>query len=138
MAIDLLAAAYLAISLLHVFWAMGGRFGAAAAIPSRDGRLVFQPGRAATLCVGVMIAGCSAMLCAWTGVLPLRLPHVALRGAVGFLGLVMFARAVGDFRYVGLFRAVRESAFARMDRWVYTPFSIAAGVLLVTSAFVGA
>jgi len=133
-AINVLAAAYLAISLLHVFWALGGKFGIVAAIPSSNGRFVFQPGRVVTLSVAVVIAGCSAMLYVWTGMLPLHLPHASLRVAVGLLGIVMIARAIGDFRYVGLFKVVRRSAFARMDQWFYTPFCVAAGVLLVASA----
>jgi hypothetical protein len=132
-----LATAYLAIALIHACWALGGKFGAAAAVPSVDGRFAFQPGRVVIACVAALIAGCSVLLYAWTGVLQVPLPHAPLRVAVGGLGVVMLVRAVGDFRYFGLFRAVRKSPFARMDRWVYTPFCIAAGALLVASATVG-
>lgn len=133
-AVRVLAAAYLAISLLHVAWASGSRIGVAAAIPSENGRFVFRPGRTAILGVAVVIAGCGALLYAWTGALASPLPHGLLRIAVASLGIVMLARAVGDFRYVGLFCAVRQSPFSRMDRWVYTPFCIAAGALLLASA----
>lgn len=129
-----LATAYFAIALLHACWALGGKFGVAAAIPSVDGRPVFQPGRAAIWSVATLIAGCSVLLFVWAGVFPLPLPRAPLRVAVGLLGVAMLARAVGDFRYFGLFRAARNSPFARMDRWVYTPFCITAGALLVASA----
>lgn len=129
-----LATAYLAIALLHVCWALGSTAGVAAAVPSVDGRSVFRPGRAAICCVAALIAGCSVLLYAWTGVLELPVPRAPLRVAVGLLGVVMLARAIGDFRYVGLFRTARKSSFARMDRWIYTPFCIAAGALLVVSA----
>lgn len=129
-----LGTAYLVIALLHACWAPGGKFGVAAAIPSVEGRPVFQPRRAAIWSVAALIAGCGALLYAWARVLSLPLPRTPLRVAVGLLGLMMLARAAGDFRYVGLFRAVRDSPFARLDKWVYTPFCIVAGALLVASA----
>lgn len=48
------------------------------------------------------------------GGIPLRL---MLWLAAGLFAL----RVVGDFRYVGLFRSIRKTAFARMDRIFYTP-----------------
>ncbi|WP_213306370.1 DUF3995 domain-containing protein [Paraburkholderia sacchari] len=129
-----LATAYLAIALLHLCWALGAKVGVAAAVPSVDGRFVFQPGRVAILSVGALIAGCSVLLYAWAGVLALPLPRALLRVAVGALGVAMLARAVGDFRHVGFFRVFRQSPFAHMDKWIYTPFCIAAGAFLVASA----
>jgi hypothetical protein len=137
MLILLLACVYFALALLHVYWAMGGQVGFAGALPAVDGRFVFQPGRAVTLGVAFMLAGAGALICAWIGVLHTPVPRIALRLGVAALGMAMLARAIGDFRYVGLFRAARTSLFARMDRWLYTPFCIVAGVLLIFSAVVG-
>jgi len=35
--------------------------------------------------------------------------------------LVLLARAVGDFKYVGFFKTVRASRFAVLDTWFYSP-----------------
>ena len=42
-------------------------------------------------------------------------------------------RAIGDFRYVGFFKRVRGSRFARMDTTLYSPLclALAAGVAAV-------
>jgi lipopolysaccharide/colanic/teichoic acid biosynthesis glycosyltransferase len=47
------------------------------------------------------------------------------------LGLI--ARAVGEFKYVGFFKRVRDSKFATLDTFVYSPLCLllAAGVALV-------
>jgi hypothetical protein len=47
------------------------------------------------------------------------------------LGLLL--RAVGEFRYVGLFKRVRGTKFAVLDTFVYSPLCLllGAGVALV-------
>jgi hypothetical protein len=41
-------------------------------------------------------------------------------GVVG-VSTVLAARAIGDRRYVGLFKRVRDTEFARRDTFVYSP-----------------
>ncbi|MES2318120.1 MAG: DUF3995 domain-containing protein [Pseudomonadota bacterium] len=45
----------------------------------------------------------------------------------------LFARGVGEFNYLGLFKRVRGSRFATLDTWVYSPLCLllAAGVASV-------
>ncbi|WP_175998019.1 DUF3995 domain-containing protein [Burkholderia stabilis] len=133
-AVGVLAAAYLSLALLHVYWASGGHFGVAVAVPSVNGHFVFRPGRVAILSVAILLGGCGVLLFAWIGVLRSGWQHASLRIPVSVLGVVMLARAIGDFRYVGFFRVVRQTNFARMDRRLYTPFCLAAGILIVGSA----
>lgn len=125
-----LALAYFALALVHVYWALGGRRGTHAAIPHRGGEPAFRPGRAATAAVAAAIACCSGLLLAWMRWFPVPVSRTTLRVGLCLIGTAMLLRALGDFRYVGLFRRIRNSAFARMDRLFYTPASLAAGVLL--------
>jgi hypothetical protein len=52
------------------------------------------------------------------------------------VGAVLAARAVGDFRLVGLFKRVRGTRFARYDSLVYTPLclALAAGCFAVAAS----
>jgi hypothetical protein len=47
--------------------------------------------------------------------------------------LGLFARAIGEFKYVGFFKRVRGSRFARRDTLLYSPLCLwlAAGVAFV-------
>jgi hypothetical protein len=42
----------------------------------------------------------------------------------------LLARAIGDFKYLGLFKRVRGSRFATLDTFVYSPLCLllAAGI----------
>ena len=43
-------------------------------------------------------------------------------------------RAIGDFRYVGFFKRVRDSSFARLDTLAYSPLCAGLAVLIGISA----
>ncbi|MFL9884411.1 DUF3995 domain-containing protein [Paraburkholderia agricolaris] len=134
----MLAFAYFIFALMHVYWAMDGRRGLRSAIPERDdGRPLFHPRRYGTWVIAAAIAGCSVLLLWWVRAFASPLPDSVLRGGVLMLAVAMVLRAIGDFRYFGLFRTIRISRFARMDRWLYTPISMLAGALLLLMGLTG-
>lgn len=131
----LLAVVFAALSALHVFWAAGGRWGAAVAVPRRASpsdvkaadRPLFTPRPAGTLLVALLLAAAAGLVLAQGGTVRLPLGAALLRNATLLLGAVLVARAVGDFRYVGLFKSVRSSDFARYDTLFFTPLCLALG-----------
>jgi hypothetical protein len=111
--------------LVHVVWATRGISGRSVALPERNGRPIIQPGRGSTLTVAAGLFSGALVLLARASVvrLPLPAPWVT-RGTWGLV--VLFGlRAVGDFRYVGLFKRVKDSPFARWDSRLFTPLCIA-------------
>ncbi|MFN0062669.1 MAG: DUF3995 domain-containing protein [Myxococcaceae bacterium] len=103
------------LAVLHVYWAFGGRWGLEAAVPRVGGKAVFEPGRAACLGVAFLLAiglgvSVSAAFDPWYRTSTLRL-----------MALVFALRAVGDFRYVGFFKSVRDSRFAYWDTRLHSP-----------------
>ena len=65
--------------------------------------------------------------------MPTGLPHYLLAWACYALALGLLARAIGEFKYVGFFKKVRGSKFARMDTLLYSPVCLllSAGVAVV-------
>jgi Protein of unknown function (DUF3995) len=125
-----LAAAYFGLAVLHGYWAMGGRSGLSAAVPQERGRAVLTPGRVATFAVALCLLACSALLLAWLQAIPSAMSRVSIRIGIGVLAAIMAARAIGDFRYVGLFRKRGEGRFATMDTLLYTPMCIVFSTVL--------
>jgi hypothetical protein len=122
----LLTLVFAALGALHVYWALGGRTGGDAAVPTgAGGAALFTPSPAGTVAVAVALA-LAAWIAAVSGGLARAVGPRSLY-AVGAWGLaaVLLARAVGDFRYVGLFKRVRGTPFAAMDDRLYTPLCAA-------------
>jgi hypothetical protein len=129
-----LIAIFAALALLHVYWAAGGRAWNMAAIPEVDGNRAFKPSTAGTLAVALALAAAAALIAIASGLFALPLPQLVIEVPVFGLALILFARAIGDFRLVGFFKRVRGSRFARMDTAVYSPLCLA---LAIAVFFVG-
>ena len=122
------AAVLLTLSGLHFYWAAGGRWKLSAAVPEVRGAKPFSPGPLACAAVGTALlcaaffVSCAARLWLGEGV-----PHALSRAGTAALALVLIGRAIGDLRYVGFFKRVRGTRFARLDTLVYSPLCLALG-----------
>lgn len=127
---------FVALSLWHVRMALGSPPGESGAVPSVDSKPLFVPSRASTLLVAVVLLAFAGLVAAASGLLQSGVPPALLTWACHALALGLLARAVGDFRYVGLFKRVRDSRFARLDTWAYSPLCLilAGGVAWVAFA----
>jgi hypothetical protein len=133
----LLGLVFLALALWHFYRAFAPSSGETAAVPSVGGKPLFVPSTGATLAVGVVLVLFAALVGATGGLLPAGflagIPAPVLRGLSYALALGLLVRAIGDFRYVGFFKRIRGSRFARMDTLVYSPLCLllALGVAVV-------
>jgi hypothetical protein len=120
-----------ALAGLHVFWACGGSWGKAVAVPERDGAPLFRPSRAVTLLVAAGLLTAAACAVVRGGVVEVRGADSAARVGCRVLAVLFGARAVGEGRYIGFLKRVRGTAFARKDTWIYSPLcaALAAGFL---------
>ncbi|WP_423394617.1 DUF3995 domain-containing protein [Burkholderia sp. LMG 21824] len=123
-----------AIALIHVYWALGGRRGKGAAIPEHDGEPLLRPTAIGTLAVAAALLAGACGVAARAGWLGQHANHGTISFAVVALALIFAVRAVGDFRYVGFFKRIRGSRFARMDTRYYSPLC-AALALAIASMF---
>jgi hypothetical protein len=130
-----LAITFIALALLHVFWVLRGS-PATAAIPTRpDGTPLFRPGPGMTLAVAGALLLAALVVAAGSGILTAPVPALLVRAGAWGLGAVFAVRAIGDFRYVGFFKRVRGTRFARQDTMVYSPLCavLATGVFWVAA-----
>lgn len=100
------------LGAVHLYWLGGGRRGGRAAIPSRDGKPLFTPSATATSVVALLLFAAAGVVLtehSW---------------GCATLTVVFAARAIGDFRWLGFFKRVRGTAFAKWDTWLYSPLCL--------------
>jgi hypothetical protein len=119
-----LAAILGALSLLHVYWALGGRWATASTVPTISGRRMFDPTPLATWVVAGLLAMAVVLVvgkAGWieTGPLPLMF-DVGVWG----LSLVFLLRAIGNLRSFGFFKTVKGTPFAQWDTLLYSPLCL--------------
>ena len=131
------ASAFAGIAALHVYWALGGLRGAKDAIPELDGKPLFQPGAAATLVVAGLLAVASALVVERAHVGPGIVPSWVSRWGTWGVAVVLTARAVGEFNYLGFFKRQRGTRFARLDTRFYSPLALGLGIGAAVIAWAG-
>jgi len=103
------------------------------AVPSVNGRPLFVPSRGATVAVGIVLVLFAGLVAATAGLMAVGLPRALLSWLSYGLALGLLLRAVGEFRYVGLFKRVRGTKFSVLDTYLYSPLCLllAVGVAVV-------
>ena len=131
----LLAMILLAIGLVHLYWALGGRRAPAAVIPQVAGRPAFEPSRASTTVVAIALFVASALVAIAGRLLADPFTPPLVRCLTFLLGVGLLARAVGEFRLVGFFKRERASRFARLDTILYSPLCLILGLAALFVAY---
>jgi hypothetical protein len=125
----LLVLIFCLLGILHIYWAFGGQWAIAGALPTKtDGSKALQPTPQACLvvaCLLLLVALC--YLNDLFAVIPL--PAQLARIILGLVPLLLLLRTIGDFRYVGLFKKIKKGTFARKDTYIYVP--LCAGISLL-------
>lgn len=121
------------IGLWHFYMAFAPSSGRGGAVPTVEGKPLFVPSTRATLAVGVVLLLFAALVAATAGLVSTGIPQAVLSWLSLALAAGLLARAIGEFRYVGFFKRVRGSRFARLDTFIYSPLCLllAAGVALI-------
>ncbi|SEI68336.1 Protein of unknown function [Myroides marinus] len=103
------------LSGVHIYWAFGGKWAAESVLPTKDGVKKLNPSLIGTLVVAAGLA-----LFAFISGADL----VQYKWGYLVLSILFGLRAIGDFRYVGLFKIVKNSVFARKDTAIFIPLCI--------------
>ncbi len=98
------------ISMVHLYWAAGGKLGSLAAIPQLPGefasgpRPAFKPSALGTFLVAMGLVAIALLVCLRAGLYFSPVSHRALQWGISAIAVVMFARAIGDSELVGFFQ----------------------------------
>ena len=131
----IVAGALGALGLLHIYWALGNRNGRAAAVPEVNGQRAFMPSRSGTLAIAAALIF-AAMVTAVAGGLIRAGGFGGVFRILAFgLSATFIGRAIGDFRFVGFFKRVHGTRFARLDTTVFAPLCLVIGCAVFYVAY---
>jgi len=111
------------IGAIHIYWVLGGHRGVSIAVPTKNhtDQPLFTPGRIGTAAVAILFLAASALILMYADIVPVFGPAWLPSFAGWAIAIVFLVRATGEFRAVGFFKTIRNTAFARMDTYVYSP-----------------
>ena len=124
------------ISMVHLYWAAGGKLGSLAAIPQLPGEFASGPRPAfKPSALGTFLVAIALLVCLRAGLYFSPVSHGALQWGISAIAVLMFARAIGDSELVGFFKKVGGSRFARLDTYFYSPLCLVLGAGLLVVAW---
>jgi Protein of unknown function (DUF3995) len=125
------------VAVVHYYWAFGGKWGALTALPQVEGhKTVFTPSPIITFVVATIFLAISLTIAQAGGVCSFEIISPFLSRLLGGLVAIFVVRAIGDFKYVGIFKKVKHTEFAINDTKYFTPlclfvaFTLAIGLYL--------
>lgn len=123
----------------HLHWAAGGRTGYSVSLPQRDDGVPVMAHRLswwrpAAGGVALALVFLALLLVANAGHLRLPLPPRLLRLILIAVGIAFVARSLVPNRYVGMFKTLRRTRWAKYDTRLYSPLFLALGLLILWQA----
>jgi hypothetical protein len=121
------------ISLIHYYWAFGGRWGTHVAMHAREGehQPAHYPGAAPTIIVATLILLAGLLLLIQGGYVQSFDATPFTRWGCIVCAFTFVVRAIGEFKYLGFFKSVKHSAFSKYDTWLYSPLCFYLGLTFV-------
>jgi len=120
----------IAISILHIYWANGGKFALDNAIPTTiKGIKVFNPGKLLTFLVSVLLLVFAyvAYILQFDNLNLLFTNYYMIAGKI--VSTIFIIRVIGDFKYIGIFKKIQNTPFAIYDSKYYIPLCFIISVI---------
>lgn len=126
---------FLILATLHLSWAIGSDWGLESTIPTDpSGARIFNPTKGMCLLVGLGLLVCTFMY--FINPEPGNPKNWIFEWGRLLIPIVFLVRALGDFKYVGLTKKIKNTRFAVMDSKYYTPLCFAIGLVGLVVRFV--
>lgn len=133
----LLSLIFFTLAMFHFIWAAGGSYGFAASLPTKEtGERVLNPKKVDSAIVGLGLTAFGLFYVFKVGLFPYELPAWVIQYGGWIIPAVFILRSIGEFRYVGFFKRVKNTEFGRMDSRFYAPLCLGIGVAGVIVAVV--
>ena len=123
------------LSAIHFYWGLGGKWGANAAIPTKENsEKVMNPKLLECFVVAFGLLGFGFFVLVKSQIVSTKLPNWLLDYGAWTLSLLFILRAVGEFKYIGFFKKIKRTEFGQLDTKYYSPLCLAIGLMLMTLA----
>ncbi|MEX0275463.1 MAG: DUF3995 domain-containing protein [Flavobacteriaceae bacterium] len=121
---------FLLLAAIHFNWALGGTFGFERSLPTNEkGDRVLNPKKVDSAIVGMALLVFGLFYTIQSGVLAVNMPTWAFRYGGWIIPTTFLLRAMGDFKYVGFFKKIRKTPFAKLDTRLFSPLCLLIGAM---------
>ncbi len=127
---------FLILGIIHFNWVIGGQFGFVQAIPTKEnGERVLNPKKMDSAIVGAGLLVFSFFYLILANLISFDLPHWFLKYGIWIIPSIFLLRAIGDFKYIGFFKRIRQTEFGKWDTKLFSPLCLVIALIGFVLAF---
>lgn len=121
---------FLILSSFHFYWLFGGIWGLNKVIPSKEGQLEsLTIPKFGTFIVALVLLSFGFIYLLKSQLISIYVPNWITEYGYWIVPSIFMLRAIGDFNYVGFFKKIKHSEFAKADTQLFIPLCLGIGVL---------
>jgi hypothetical protein len=126
----ILCVIFFILSIIHFNWVLGGTFGFAASLPTNEkGERVINPKKMESGVVGTGLMAFAFFYLVKSGMIDIDLPEWVMNYVSWIIPAIFILRAIGEFKYIGFFKRIKNTEFGKLDTKFYSPLCLSVGVI---------
>ena len=118
------------LGLIHLNWALGSKQGIDKTIPTKEnGEKLFTPRKIDSTAVGLGLIVFGLFYLIVSGLISFELPVWLIKYGAWIIPGIFILRAIGEFKYIGLFKRIKQTEFGKLDTKLYSPLCLLIGTI---------
>lgn len=119
-----------AMSGIHFYWLFGGKWALTKVIPTSENDGTFRPPPAlATLLVALVLMSFGLIYLVRSRLVTFELFYQPIQYLLWIIPSVFLLRAIGEFKYVGFFKSIKATEFAKSDTLYFSPLCLLISII---------
>jgi len=120
---------FMLLGILHFSWALGSSWGFNNALPTNEaGVKILNPRKLDCAFVGIGLSAFAFFYLHKAGVLTFYMPDWISNCLSWIIPSIFILRAIGDFKYVGFFKKIKQTDFGKLDTRFFSPLCLLIGL----------
>ena len=126
----ILTLVFLTIAIIHLYWLLGGNKWLDKVLPTDvKGNRVLNPKKIETLIVTMVLCCFAFFYSLKLGFIYIELPELIMKYSGWIISSIFILRAIGDFKYVGFFKKIKQTEFGKLDTKYFSYISLCIGLI---------
>jgi len=120
---------FIVLGGIHFYWLFGGVWGLKQAIPTKDKVSSLSIPKIATLMVAFLLITIGFIYLVKSNIINITIPNWIINYVYWFIPSIFILRAIGEFKYVGFFKKIKNTEFAKADTKIFSPLCLIIGII---------
>ena len=121
---------FLVLAAIHVYWALGSEWAFESILPTKEtGERLFTPRRIESAIVGIGLLAIAFYYTFKGSIIQIDIPIWIYKYIGWIIPAIFMIRAIGDFKYCGIFKKLKATQFGEMDTKLFVPICLLISLL---------